>query len=336
MSSLPWLTVILPGSGAALAQAAQAPAGDEALATLARAAGRGKLSCAWNRGDARDSDLRPWQRGLLATLELSAAFPSAPVSARGAQLRDGFWLQLELVHFAAGLDRLTYLPLQGAAAVEEQERAAIAPLVVSHLRSCGLELHALENGEWGARGERALALETSSPDAATASELDLAMPRGPDAGELRRLMTELQMLLHDHPVNQARARRGMPAINAVWFWGAGQSSSARTSRALPPAHGDSHYLRGIYAQHDQSVSASPANGAALIADLATTSRAVAVARVADAVELETQWVAPLVQALSSRKMSRLDLVLDSWLLQLDRAALRRFWRKALPPVEWVA
>jgi hypothetical protein len=34
-------------------------------------------------------------------------------------------------------------------------------------------------------------------------------------------MNELQMLLHDHPVNQAREERGEPVINSLWFWGNG-------------------------------------------------------------------------------------------------------------------
>ena len=35
-------------------------------------------------------------------------------------------------------------------------------------------------------------------------------------------MNEAQMVLHAHPVNQAREARGELAVNSVWFWGAGE------------------------------------------------------------------------------------------------------------------
>lgn len=43
---------------------------------------------------------------------------------------------------------------------------------------------------------------------------------------LRRLQNEAQMLLHEHPVNQARAARGLPLANSVWLYGGGASAGA--------------------------------------------------------------------------------------------------------------
>jgi hypothetical protein len=36
------------------------------------------------------------------------------------------------------------------------------------------------------------------------------------------LFTEIQMLLYNHPVNIERREQGLPDINGLWFWGAGQ------------------------------------------------------------------------------------------------------------------
>ena len=52
--------------------------------------------------------------------------------------------------------------------------------------------------------ERALDVRTVTPETAAAIPLEQAMPQGRDAPALRRLMTELQMLLHEHPVNVER------------------------------------------------------------------------------------------------------------------------------------
>lgn len=335
MSSSTWLTLIVPGIGAALARSAQG--GSAATAQLAHIAGRGALQREWHRGDV-EADLRPWQRGLLAALELkSKPFASAPVSALGSRLAHAgeYWMHLEPVHFAAGLDRLAYLPLAGETRILEAERTSLAGVLDEHLQSLGMQLHTLSDGTWCARRTPAFAVATSNPEAAAANELQLALPRGADAGAVRRLMTELQMLLHDHPVNASRARRGLPAINAVWVWGQGVVPESTLANALPTVFAEDAYALGICALHSRSAVPVPAAADALILSVAGSSRALAVIPADDLESLQAQWLGPLTAALSSRKLARLDFVLDGWHLQLDRAALRRFWRKARPPAEWV-
>ncbi|HWK73452.1 MAG TPA: hypothetical protein VNQ81_04215 [Povalibacter sp.] len=292
---------------------------------------------------------------MLAALGLPAAqFPSAAVSAMGNfdALAGGFWLHAEPVHFVAGLDRLSFLPLHDEARVSDAERAALEPVLAEHLAASGFSFHS-GAGEWLVRSDRLLAVHTACPEAAAANELECVMPHGPDGGEVRRLMTELQMLLHDHPVNEARARRGLPAINAVWLWGSGvavsatqASTSASTSPAaqvlavsvatqtLPVAFGEESYLRGIYQLHGRSVRSLPRQCGALLTNLAQVERAVVVVKVADVDSLEEQWVAPLTRALTTGALRRLDLVLDDLHCDVSRSALRRFWRRALPLSQW--
>jgi hypothetical protein len=40
---------------------------------------------------------------------------------------------------------------------------------------------------------------------------------------LKRLLTEVQMLLHHHPVNLARQEQGLPVINSLWCWAGGEN-----------------------------------------------------------------------------------------------------------------
>jgi hypothetical protein len=335
MSSSTWLTLIVPGIGAALARSAQGSSA--ATARLAHIAGRGALERKWNRGDV-NADVKPWQRGLLAALELNPQrFASAPVSALGSRLAHAgeYWMHLEPVHFAAGLDRLAYLPLEGETRILETERTSLAGVLDEHLQSIGIELHTLSDGTWCARRAQGFAVETSNPEAAAANELHLALPRGPDAGTVRRLMTELQMLLHDHPVNESRARRGLPAINAVWVWGQGEVPESLAANTLPTVIADDSYALGICALHSRSAVPVPTTSETLLAAIAKSRRALAVIPSDDLESLQAQWMGPLTAALSSRKLARLDFILDGWHLQLDRAALRRFWRKARPPSEWM-
>jgi hypothetical protein len=47
------------------------------------------------------------------------------------------------------------------------------------------------------------------------------MPDSPAARPLQRLQSEMQMLLYNHPVNDAREARRQHTVNAMWLHGAG-------------------------------------------------------------------------------------------------------------------
>ena len=59
------------------------------------------------------------------------------------------------------------------------------------------------------------------------------MPQGEASRELVYLMNQAQIILHNHPFNQARAKNGDDVVNSVWFWGNGNGK-----RDLPPAFSD--------------------------------------------------------------------------------------------------
>ncbi|HKU15802.1 MAG TPA: hypothetical protein VJQ52_15505 [Steroidobacteraceae bacterium] len=300
---------------------------------LARLGGRGAI----RELPAPLAGLRTWQSALLDALGIHehAEYPSAAVMRSGdASARaPGYWLQLQPMHFSAGLDRLTAVMLHGANGVVRAELAELEPTIAAHLRTVGMELVTTSQEDWLVHSERALDLRTATPESAVASPLEQAMPQGRDAGELRRLMTELQMLLHDHPVNVARLRRGVPEVNAVWFHGAGEIRELQRY-ALPQAFGDDLYLQGIYRLNDATVTAAPPDAQATLARL--SSRAVVVVAVDDLDVLEAAWVAPLTRALTAGAIAQLDLVLDQWRVTVKRPALLKFWRSSRDPAQWVA
>ncbi len=49
-------------------------------------------------------------------------------------------------------------------------------------------------------------------------EISPYLPRGEDAVLWRQRMTEIQMLLHTHPVNQQRQQQELLTVDSVWFW----------------------------------------------------------------------------------------------------------------------
>lgn len=61
----------------------------------------------------------------------------------------------------------------------------------------------------------------TSPDDALGADVFDLLPEGNDGRRWRALLSEAQVLLHNHPCNAERVARGVPPINSLWFWGPG-------------------------------------------------------------------------------------------------------------------
>jgi hypothetical protein len=154
------------------------------------------------------------------------------------------------------------------------------------------------------------------------------------------LLTEAQMVLHAHPVNEAREARGEPAINSVWFWGAGRVDSAhcvwQSVAADDPAFIGAARLAGARQRP------LPRSAAEWIERLPEDGRHLAVlgaVRVALALDedvnekiaaLERDWFAPLLAALRAGRIGMVSLHAPDGAHALSfetiRGDLRRFWR----------
>ena len=306
--------------------------------SLARIAGRGRLRFGWDRRDP-GQPLRSWQRGLLSRFGAAqACLASAPISALGAGLAgaEGYWLHAEPVHLIAGLDRLTFVSLHSDAGLTQEEREVLAEALSSQFPYDAFTWQAT-SAEWFVRSDFALDAITSSPDAAGSNELREMLPRGNHGALLRKLMTELQTALHEHPVNLERERRGLPTANAIWLWGGGTlESKAIGSPPLPCAWAEDSFTRGLYRALQLSEPAPLMDVEQLIAQASAQSRALAVVPVHNAIMLEKEWIGHLLKALGSRRLGGFDVILDQWHLEADRAALRRFWRRPIPLAQWKA
>jgi hypothetical protein len=95
---------------------------------------------------------------------------------------------------------------------------------------------------WLARGEPFRGLAAASLDRVVGQRIDAWMPREAQAGPLRRLQQEMQMLLYTHEVNEERVRGGLLPVNSFWVSGAG-ALPPNGSFAPPPELQITHYLR---------------------------------------------------------------------------------------------
>ena len=71
-------------------------------------------------------------------------------------------------------------------------------------------------------------------------------PHGEDSANYRNLLSEIEMSLHEHEVNQRRVAAGQQPVNGLWLWGGGMAP-ARQTRAQPPLFSDDPLLLGYWA-----------------------------------------------------------------------------------------
>src|SRR5262249_11360457 len=147
-------------------------------------------------------------------------WPVAPYTllADGGVPEGHFWMRADPVHLSVGLDGLG---LDGAALeITQAEADALAATLNRHFGD-GPAFHALRPERWYVRLPAAPDIDTTPLSAARGTSIGDKLPSGADATRFRALMNEVQMALHEHPVNAERDARGVPSVNSVWFWGGG-------------------------------------------------------------------------------------------------------------------
>jgi len=175
----------------------------------------------------------------------SPELPVGPLTrlADGGAPDAGYWLRADPVNLVADRDRLVMLPLN-LLDIQMHEAQALAERINGTYETDGIRLETQEPSRWYLKLPDSPICRTRDPgDIAGGPVLDY-MPDGPDAARVRRLMNEIQMLLHEHPVNQAREAAGMPLINSVWLWGGGRLPDALT-RAPKSVVTDMPLVRGL-------------------------------------------------------------------------------------------
>jgi len=140
------------------------------------------------------------------------------------------WGLLTLCHLEPQRDHVAMREPEELA-LNTQESAALMQAMQPYFSEDGLALHPHRPGQWLVCGEPLRDLPTASLERVRGQPVDAWMPQGASARSLRRLHNEMQMLLYTHPVNDARAARGLTPVNA--FWPSGTGSLPNTPAPKP-------------------------------------------------------------------------------------------------------
>jgi len=247
-----------------------------------------------------------------------------------------YWLRADPVSLQATRTRLMLAPLAEDELSTEEARTLAAALT-PHLAATGHELLVCHPQRWYIRCPSSQRLHTEPPLAAAGLLTEDRMPSGEDGPSWRRLMTEAQMLLHEHPVNEARAASGKLAVTGIWPWGGGILPTVAPSR-YTDVYSDDPLARGLARASGATVHDSPRDtknvlersgrqSIVLVADATMASGS-------DMTRFDAAWMSPLKEAITHGALSglRLLLVCETGVVSrtVQRSHLRRFWRRARP------
>jgi hypothetical protein len=159
--------------------------------------------------DATDG-LVPWAAQQASTLHLVAPSTAA-------------WAWITPCQWRVNADHVAMLDPNDLALTAD-ESTTLQQAMQGYFAEDGIALQPVSTaapGTWLASGAVFKQLPTASLERARGARVDRWMPRQPQAQALRRLQNEMQMLLYTHPINDARAAKGLPTINSFWISGTG-------------------------------------------------------------------------------------------------------------------
>ena len=261
------------------------------------------------------------------------------LAAGGDPGRD-YWLRADPVHLRLLRDRMALIPSAGFP-IERAEAQALAASLNRHFAG-ELVVDAVQPDRWCLRTRAAAAFEAQPPIEIAGEDVDGHLPHGAGAARWSALLNEVQMLLHAHPVNEAREQRAVPAVNSIWLWGGGtlpraaaapwHSVSADDPVALGLARLAGARHRALPAGAGEWLERAPEDGRhLLVLDMLRGARALGDtgALALRLRSLEERWFAPLLAALAAGRVGMLTIhVPDAGRSsETIRGDLRRFWRR---------
>jgi len=301
------------------------------------------LALLLGRGREAHPESRPLEKWLAEAFGTQDPLPAGVLSAYASGLApgDALWARADPVHLRLMRDRLILIP-HGAFEISADEARALCEALNRHF-GAALELHPIQPGCWCAKLDAGLGIDAPCPVEMAGRDVDLIVPRGAAAGPYQRFLNESQMVLHGHPVNEAREARGEPALNSVWLWGSGRLPELAKSPWQSVLSDDPSVAglarcagarsRPLGTSASAWLDRAPEDGRHL-AVLDSLRMPFALSQPAEYCArleaLERDWFAPLLAALRTGRVGMVSLHVPEAGASFEtiRGDLRRFWRRS--------
>jgi hypothetical protein len=313
-----------------------------AESTSTRAPGLELLLARGRRAISESRPLEAWLQEAFGLEDQPVAAGALTLLSASEEPGESCWARVDPVHLRLMRDRLIVVPSPAFALSREEAEALVEALNV-HFTGV-LSLRAVQPDRWCARLDTEFAFNAVAPLEVAGRDVDLTLRIGGEAGRRwGKLLNEVQMLLHAHPVNQAREARGEPQVNSLWLWGVGRAPRVEqapwqtVSSSDPVAHGLARLggarERALPASGEAWLELTPEHGRHLIV-LDALRAPLALGNTAEYREcidaLEKRWFSPLLAALRGGRIGMLTLHVPDSLgasFETVRGDLRRFWRR---------
>ncbi len=128
---------------------------------------------------------------------------------------DPAWVQPDM----NGVRLLACGQLQLSMAEAQAFAAALQPV----FDEAGMQLQISTPDRWHLRLPDATPLpHFAAPEQALGEDLSQHLPQGAQGRRWRVLLNDIQVLLHQHPLNAQRRADGLAPVNSLWLWGGGK------------------------------------------------------------------------------------------------------------------
>jgi hypothetical protein len=300
--------------------------------------GRQSLSPAISKTLGRADTLPPGISGRDAQLfrhfTLVPARPAAAALTRQIDAGDAAgaaWLRADPAYVRPDLNGVRLLGSGERLSLSQGDVDALLPALKPVFGDSGFALDAPVPERWYLRLSREAKLpQFSAPDEALGEDLFEHQPDGQEGRRWRALLSETQIVLHNHPWNARRAERGLVPVNALWVWGGGVLPDRVTADA-DLACSDDDLVRASMQLAGGKATRSPTG----FAGTDTTTSALHDLRGSrDLAALQRDWLLPAADAVRTGKLDSLLLdAADGQCLLIAKTQRWRFWRQAwsMPP-----
>jgi hypothetical protein len=244
----------------------------------------------------------------------------------GLNKESGYWFVVQPVHLHVARDHLVLTDYRQLN-LSESEAKTLFDAAHPLFEEQNQRLVFGSKDYWFMQADAWADFRTCTPDAACGHNIDVWSPSGGSAREWRRLQNEVQMLWHQHPLNDAREENNCPRVNGLWLWGGSQANES--SPDLFNLRTLASHLKTTHQTYDSS-SNEPSthildslSTAALADDWSSWLHNMSV--------IDHDYLAPALAALDSGQLEVVNVILsDSTRLvhwSIARNSLRKFWAK---------
>jgi hypothetical protein len=238
-------------------------------------------------------------------------WPLAPIrlAALGIDPQSAYWLAADPVTLVVGR-----ADVQLAGIVRDLERGDADALVATmnaHFTDDGLAFVAPRPDALFVRVATKVRLSTHPPEAVVGRPLRPLLPDGPDADAWRLWQSEIEMLLHEHPVNARRDSDGRATANSLWFSNGGTLPPRPSPAPSIRTYATAGIADALAAHAGMPSRARPGHLREVLAD-STGAQTIVVAFDAplDVAATDEAWLAPARDALLAGSLAAVTVVID--------------------------